>query len=473
MSTSDPSTSAGPINLGEATQPMSVPPLRIPPLDGPVPVGHAVERLRLALTRALDGTGPALEMTTQADPDGAPSDGGPSDGAPHDETVSPSYDSLPDDTALIVHTSGSTGVPKKVVLSRSALLASATATADRLDGPGHWLLALSTHHIAGLQVVIRSLLAGTDPTTLETDAPFTGESFVEAVSRMPAGAPRYTSLVPTQIRRLVDSGDAGALTAASSFQAILVGGAALPDSLARQAYEAGLNLVTTYGMSETCGGCVYDGVPLSSARIRTDDDGRVQIGGAVLASGYLEQGGNADRDGRLELGSHLELGDHYPGSLTSLGTDRLDQQGFSTDPDGSRWFTTSDLGQVWDGQLEIFGRADDVIISGGRNVSPQAVEACLVALPGIAEALVVGVDDREWGQRVVALLVREAEVPLPDLEEIRAAVKERLDSASAPTQAFVVDELPLRSLGKPDRRAATALAAELEAGDSGRYGRVP
>ncbi|WGW10954.1 AMP-binding protein [Saxibacter everestensis] len=382
------------------------------------------------LSEALDGSGPAVEIQ-------------PAGSAISD---SPYVDVLPEDTALIVPTSGSTGAAKKVVLSRRALIASGRATAVRLDGPGHWLLPLSVAHIAGLQVLIRSVLAGTSPTTLDTSIPFDAEGFAEAVARMPAApTPRYTSLVPTQLARLLhetDSGCSAAIRAARSFEAILVGGAALSPRLAEEAAAAGLRLVTTYGMSETCGGCVYDGVPLDGVQARTDAAGRLSLGGEVVASGYLL----ADANGSA--------------GVSSAEGARLGQQSFSTDRAGTRWFSTSDMGTVHDSRVTVQGRADDVIISGGINVAPAAVEDVIGSMPGVAEVLVTSVPDDEWGQKVVALLCTDSHLPPISLAAVRDRVGQTLGRASAPREIITVPAIPLRGLGKPDRVAARDLAVD-------------
>ncbi|WP_155856152.1 o-succinylbenzoate--CoA ligase [Cellulomonas sp. URHD0024] len=348
-----------------------------------------------ALAAALDGAGPAVGVGVG------------------DEPVE-----VPDDVALVVRTSGSTGEPRRVLLSASALRASAQATADRLDGPGSWLLALPTQHIAGLQVLVRSVLAGTEPVVVP-DGPFRPPRFVQAVATMAAG-PRYTSLVPTQLARLLD--DAEGTDALRTFDAVLVGGAATGPELLDRARLARVVVVTTYGMSETCGGCVYDGVPLDGVSVRIGDDGRIMLAGPVLATGYTT--------GAEDSFVHLE---------------------------GTRWLRTSDLGS-WDGtRLTVLGRSDDVLVSGGTKVSPQAVEAVLEPL---GEVVVVGIADDEWGQVVVALVVPRPGT-VPTLEQARAAVTDRLGAAHAPRHLVVTGSLPLRGPGKIDRRAATQLADDL------------
>lgn len=373
-------------------------------VDGPdaVPVPDLVQLLRAA----LDGTGPAL----------LPVPGGPAadrvlDAAGLDRPV-------PDGTALLLPTSGSTGTPKVVELPASALLAGARATHARVGPPGRWLLALPLTHVAGWQVLVRGLLAAPSeqvPVTL-TPGPFTAAALVDALDDADP-APRWASLVPTQLARVLDDEPA---TRAAQALTVLLGGAAAPQRLLDRAAAAGVRVVTTYGSTETSGGCVYDGHPLDGVQVAVDG-GRLRIGGEVVATGY--------RDG---------------------------SPGFAT-RDGTRWFTTSDLARTGDGgRVEVLGRADDVVVTGGENVSPAAVERVLHGVAGVDAAVVVGVPDDEWGQVVVAVV---AGSPVPDLDVLRTAVAERLGRAHAPRHLVVVDELPLLGIGKPDRRAAAALAA--------------
>jgi O-succinylbenzoic acid--CoA ligase len=339
-------------------------------------------------------------------------------------------------------TSGSTGDGKGVLLPASALLASASATHDRLGGGGRWLLALPVRHVAGLQVLVRSLVAGTTPVVLDGDGGFRAEAFVRAAAEL-TGPRRYTALVPTQLVRLLDAGGA-ALEALAGFDAVLVGGAATAPALRERAAAEGVRLVTTYGMSETCGGCVYDGVPLDGVRLRLHGDGqRVHLGGPVLARGYR---GRAHDDG---------------------GPD----SGFFTDSDG-RWFATDDAGTTADDpdaaaaprRLELLGRLDDVVVTGGLKVAPAPVESALLRLPGVAEAVVVGAPDEQWGQRVVAAVVLRPGAGAPTLAEVREQVATDVAAYARPRQLLVLDRMPLRGPGKPDR---TALARLATLGDRG------
>lgn len=316
-------------------------------------------------------------------------------------------------TAVIITTSGSTGEPKGVLLSADALRASATATHERLGGPGHWLLATPANYIGGLQVVVRSLLAGTECVALPPGR-FDGERFAEAAKGvLRQDGPRYTALVPTQLTRILDAGGPG-LDAARAFDAIIIGAAATSAVLRDRAADAGVSIVPAYGMSETSSGCVYDGVPLDGVEVRLGPDERVLIAGPVLTHGY-----------RLR---------------PDLTADAL--------VDG--WFRTGDRGRLVDGRLEVLGRLDDVINTGGVKVSAAAVERALAACPGIRESCVVGLPDDEWGQAVAAAVVADGPV---EVAVLRAAVRDAAGAAAVPKRFEFVSALPLRGPGKIDRTA--------------------
>lgn len=387
----------------------------------------------------------------------------------------------PPGTALVLRTSGSTGNPREVALSAAALRASADATHERLGGPGSWLLVLPPTHVAGVQVITRSLMAdgALYPDTLDR---FTAAGFAAVATdfadRLAPGRRAYVSLVPTQLHRLVtaaDEGDSAGLDALARFDAVLVGGAAAPAPLLARARAAGVRVVTTYGMSETSGGCVYDGVPLPGVRVR-------------LAEADAERGsglapGSAPGSGVVELSGPM-LAEGYVGDPDATAA------AFRTDPDGTRWFRTSDLGRLDDGRLTILGRADDVILTGGVNVAPAAVEDAIAGhLAGLGtpgEACVVGVPDAEWGQAVVAVVATgtagpasaaqgssDDPVPRPVLTDgggellagLRSAVGQQLGAPAAPRRVYVTDALPTRGPGKTDRRAVrdAVVRAEREA----------
>ena len=350
--------------------------------------------------------------------------------------------------AVIVSTSGSTGRPKKTVLTTQALTASGRATERATSGPGQWLLCLPAHYVAGVQVLARSVLAGTTPVPM-APGPFTPEGFARAASRMNHET-RYVSVVPTQLQRILDPADAAplpqAVNALARFDAILVGGSALPRTLAQQAGDAGLTVVSTYGMSETCGGCVYNGRALDTVRIRTVPDdaagelshftsppshgpgvGRIWLGGGVVAGGYL--------DDTRQTGEHFRV------------------------IDGQRWYRTDDLGHITEGgTVSVLGRTDDVINTGGIKVSAGVVTAALTSHPGIRGALVVPVPDAEWGHAVAALVIpRDGEFTNRLRKELADLVREHHGSPAVPKHWRCVAELPLLSTGKPDRHTAAQL----------------
>jgi len=325
--------------------------------------------------------------------------------------------------ALVVPTSGSTGDPRLVKLTASALLTSARTTHEALSGPGHWLLALPATHVAGLQVLVRSLVAGTEPVVVDRRDGFSVEAFTAAAATLSDLGPRYTALVPTQLARLLDADPAPL----RQFAAVLVGGGPLPDHLLARARAAEVEVVGTYGMTETCGGVVYDGHPLPGTQVELDGWGRIRLRGPTLFSGYLAgPSGSAD--------SALRLAD--------------------------TWFTTADLGRFDnDGRLEVVGRTDDVLITGGVNVAPAAVEAVLADHPRVQEVCVVGVDDSQWGQRVTAVVQGTAGGPAPTLEELQQFAGDRLPVTALPRALVVVPEIPMLPSGKPDRVALRSLLA--------------
>ncbi len=427
----------------------------------PVPAGAGVLGVLGPLRDALSGAGPALlPHDDQQRPPAA---------LRPDEPLDPDEDDPDDPTVAVVTTSGSTGHPKGALLTASALLASASATHDRLGGPGHWLLALRGHHVAGLQVLVRSLVARTVPTVLDLSAGFHPSAFVEAAAAS-VGGRRYCALVPTQLVRLLAAGGS-AVEALAGFDAVLIGGAAAAPALLQQARVAGISVVTTYGMSETCGGCVYDQVPLAGVQARTTAQGRVWLAGPVLARGYRRTGAYPSHDAPTPPRDPSEQSEQSEQSQQSE-LDQLDERPFQLDAQGVRWFRTDDAGVVDPhGRLHVSGRLDDAVVTGGLTVAPAVVEAVLHELPGVLEAVVLGLPDPLWGHRVVAVLVLGSQAPAPTLDQVRAVVGARVEPAAAPRQVLVVDQLPLRGPGKPDRielaRLATAAASSGSGTDLG------
>jgi o-succinylbenzoate---CoA ligase len=311
---------------------------------------------------------------------------------------------------LVISTSGSSGAPKQVLLGRAAALASAGASSARLGATGQWLLALPSSYVAGFNVVVRSLLAGHRPAVLGDRTP------AEVVTD---GA--FVSVVPTQLHRWLDSPDDRA--ALARCHTVLVGGGPVDASLRARAEEAGVRAVATYGSAETCGGCVYDGLPLDGVGLALAADGRIRIGGPTLFDGYLED----------------------PAATRTALVDG--------------WFVTSDAGRLdEDGRLRVLGRVDDMVVSGGVNVPAAAVAARLREHPAVAAAEVVGLPDAEWGNRVVAVLTLVEPVETLSLEAARDWVAAVHPRAWAPREVLVVPALPMLANGKVDRLAVRDLA---------------
>jgi len=321
---------------------------------------------------------------------------------------------IDDAIAAVVSTSGSTGRPKGAMLTAAALTAGAHATHARLGGPGHWLLALPAYHIAGLQVLIRSVCAGTTAAALSPG--FDGAEFSSAVAALGPGR-RYTSLVAVQLAKAL--ADPVATAALAELDAVLIGGGPMPAGLNESAAAAGIFVVRTYGMSETAGGCVYDGVPLDGVQLRIGDDGRIALGGPTVAAGYRNP--------------------------------------VSPSPFCDGWFTTDDLGVVDDsGSLRVLGRVDDAIATGGLKVLPTLVESALAGHPTIAECAVFGLPDQRLGQRVVAALVLRPGAGAPSVAELRTHIALTLPATAAPRELHVLAELPRLGIGKIDRKALVA-----------------
>ncbi len=317
-----------------------------------------------ALLDALTGEGPALT------------------------TVEISQSSLDPKSALVLPTSGSTGSPKSVVLSAKALITNARSTHKYLEAKSgeRWSLLLPTHHIAGINVLVRSIELGTIPVGVDSIAD-------------------YTAIVPTQLYRALH-GDQKLLTHLQQCQAVLVGGAPLDPDLRAEAQSSGIKIIATYGMTESCGGVVYDGVPLTGIELRIIE-GRIAIRGPQIALGYL--------------------GEAFP--LT----------------DG--FFLTQDLGEIENGILKVLGRSDDQIISGGEKISLSAIENFLQGEFAHSEIIAFSKSDDQWGEKLCL-----ASTGSFTLEELTKKVKERFGNHAAPKELFQVEEIPYLSIGKPDRK---------------------
>lgn len=326
------------------------------------------------------------------------------------------------DVALVACTSGSTGTPKGAMLTPANLRASIDATHARLGGPGQWLLATPPEHIAGLQVLLRTIRAGEEPAAMDLADGFRPAAFADAIGRM-TGARRYSSIVPLQLGRVL--ADPGATAAAASLDAVLVGGQATEPGLLRRAREAGITVVTSYGSSETSGGVVYDGMALDGVDVTIVTDGRIVLTGPMVSRGYR----NAD---------HPDLADGV--------------------------FRTSDAGSLdADGTLSVLGRVDDIIISGGLKFLPGPIESVLAAHPAVAAAAVVAVPDPDLGQAVAAAVVlADGHSPDPAVieRELRDHCAGNLTKHETPRILAVVKHLPTMPSGKLDRSGLTRALAD-------------
>ena len=315
-------------------------------------------------------------------------------------------------TALIVESSGSTGVPKRISISAKALIASAKATEEHFGAKGQWLLTLPINYIAGIQVLVRSILSDVQPIVMNTAVPFTPEAFALSSTLLTADA-KFTSLVPTQLVRLqqLASQDPFLVKLLQRFTAILVGGQATSPEVLAFFRDRDINVVESYGMAETSGGCVYDGKALSGVDIKLDD-GRVAIKGAMLANDVANQDG---------------------------------------------YLVTQDIGELDDqGLLRILGRADRVMISGGLKMSLDQVEAVAGSVPGVVEVGATAVSSTEWGERVGIAYVGSPEVA----DFMAGAVFEQLGIAAKPIRVIRVDRLPRLSNGKTDLVSLRQLFSE-------------
>ena len=317
------------------------------------------------------------------------------------------------DVAVIVETTGSSGALKLVALGRKALLASARLSLDSLGARlgATWSLFLPLNHIAGVNVLVRSLELGTTPIDLRSAKEFPSAHF--------------TAIVPTQLFQALN-GNSNLLQHLKSNKAVLVGGASLSDDLYQNAIAQDINIVCTYGMSETSGGCVYEGQPLGDTKVRISSQGLIEISGPTLATTYL--GNEALWNSQLTDG----------------------------------WFTTTDLGEIdSQGRLTILGRADDICNSGGEKISLSLVEKVLVDNFPSAQWAAIAVDDQKWGQRLV---VCAAGSQLPTTPEISSLIETSLGEIAKPKQILHLDQLPTIGIGKIDRNALAQQAKEAFSG---------
>lgn len=376
--------------------------------------------LLAALADALSGGAPVLPVPDADEP------------AALREAEALASGELPDGTALVIRTSGSSGVPKEVALSAAALRASAEATHERLGGAGQWIVALPTHLISGAQMLVRSIVSGIEPVFF--DGPDGGFDPAALLARVDAadGGPtgrRYLSLVPVQFLRVLELAeqDPSAAERLRAVDGVLVGGQAVTLEMRRRAHALGVRLRRSYGMTETAGGCVYDGVEIGGTRVRIRA-GEVQLAGPSLALGYV--------------------GD------PALTADRFVEE---TGRDGAptRWYRTGDAGELLGGMLTVTGRLDRVLVSGGVNVSLDEIERIAREHEGWDTAVAVRVPDAEWGERpgLVVEIAASAGGTRAGFDAVRVAIREQLGAAAAPEWSTEIDRLPRLPGGKPDLRA--------------------
>lgn len=317
-------------------------------------------------------------------------------------------DSVDESVAFIVETSGSTGTPKRIELSVAAALAGAQASAERLGGSGQWLLALPINYVAGLNVLIRSAVAETQPVMMNTSVTFTAEAFVRHTTML-RDEKKFTSLVPTQLSRLAIAAeqDQSVLNALRAYDAILVGGQATAPQLLESLRELGANVVETYGSAETFGGVVYDGKPLPGIAVSINSNSRIELSSPTLANEFAAIG-------KLVM---------------------------------------SDLGEIVDGKLRVLGRADRVLISGAVKVSLDRVEAVARDVGGVVEVAATAIEDSEWGQRVAIVYVGSPEVS----DEIAQRLADDLGPAAKPLRIMRADRVPKLTNGKHDLQAIKQL----------------
>jgi O-succinylbenzoic acid--CoA ligase len=314
--------------------------------------------------------------------------------ASFDSSALPDGRPMQDGEALVIASSGSTGSPKGIIHTHSSVLAGAQASASRLQltASDHWLVCIPVSHVGGFSVISRAMHTGA---ALSLHPNFD----VTAVRQAAENGATHTSLVATALSR-IDT---------SLFKTILLGGSSAPANLPN-------NVITTYGMTETGGGVVYNGEPLSNVEIKIEE-GEIYLRCPMLTCGYRNDQTLSLKDG---------------------------------------WYATGDMGEINNGKLSVHGRKTDMIITGGENVWPSAVEASLSSHPMINQVVVRGTPDTNWGQRVVAYVVLNGSLNTSEeslLSNLREHVKHTLPAFCAPQQVIVLDQIPRTSLGKVDAQA--------------------
>jgi o-succinylbenzoate---CoA ligase len=405
-----------------------------------VPPGMGgVLKLASVIGPALDGTGPAVAPIAA---------GSESFITQTLEALRPDDPRFPlesSDIAIVSATSGSTGTPKGVMLSQQALTASATAFGNRFGTNNRWVVSMPAHRIAGIMVLVRSWFHNSpfeiDPSvggarTFEAAA-FAATTMRAVRESNKDGRSLMVSLVPTQIARLLESGSVG-IEALQSYDLVLSGAAATSKPMLNKLRELGIKVSVSYGMTETCGGCVFDGRPLDGVKISlgTKDDvepGRVTISGPVAASGY-------------RLRPDLDAVSFISGQIQTHDVGKLDSSGL----------------------LHILGRLDDVVTVGGVNVALSAVESLIRHHPAIEDVAVIDLQDELWGSIPIAYAVTRTHVPDTSnlISEIQSTIRDQIGRAAVPRTVQFVSALPMLDSGKIDRislrmQAATELSQKL------------
>jgi len=349
----------------------------------PIQPEWSIPQLQENLAKALEGSGPALS-TKQID-----------------------FKEVDKNIALVISTSGSTAESKLVAISDSALIASTNASHKYLGAvPGDsWSLLLPTTHIAGLNVLIRATALGSRVIDNRNTTNYVDADFI--------------SIVPTQLYKALTS-DAKLLEHLTAAEAVLVGGGPVSDKLKKEAANKHVKIVTTYGMTEMSGGCVYNQKPLDGVEVKLTGDGLIKLTGPMIASGYISE----------------------KGELTSVGTDG--------------WFESTDIGELSAGFLKVNGRADEVIISGGENISLILVEEKIRELIPNQEIIAFALPDEVWGEKLCLGSTSNLSI-----EEI----KKNIGSLLSPKEVFLFEQIPTTAIGKPDRRAAKNLAIKIMGGN--------
>ena len=345
----------------------------------PIQAEWSIPQLQENLAVALEGSGPALTTATSR------------------------VKQVPNEIALVVSTSGSTGAPKAVAISSAALIASTNASHKYLGAtPGDsWSLLLPTTHIAGLNVLIRATALGSRVIDNRNN-----DNYIDA---------DFVSIVPTQLYKALTS-DAKLLEHLTAAEAVLVGGAALSEKIKKEAASKHVKIITTYGMTEMSGGCVYNQKPLDGVEVKISNQGLIRLSGPMIASGYLND------DGKI------------------------------SDEFKSGWFESSDLGEFKNGVLRILGRSDEVIISGGEKISLVEVEEMIkTILPGV-EVITFAMADDKWGDKLCL-----ASTSVINQDELRI----KMGNLATPKELFVFESIPKTSIGKPDRRLAAQIASKM------------